>query len=439
MRTISPQGSKRLFIASLLLLYLLMLALNLFTPFGMDDYYYAFSCLTGERMTRLDQLIPSLIAHGKVMNGRYAAHFFVQLFAMLPNFIFDLCNAAVFVLLVLGLYRLAGDARRYDVRLLLLVGCPVFLLLPDFGSPVLWMSGSLNYLWFGTLAVWMLIPFRNALIDQAAAPRIGKVILLSLGALLVGNTSENFSMAFAFLLGLCFLAERFVHKRWAFWMLPVLFCIVAGWVFLMAAPGERERVAGGVAGFGVYLERLVEVLQNWKRYLLAPTVVFAVLLGISPTQPETRDRRIFACLTALSAFLCNGAMTLANYYPLRIVFWPVILMIAACALLLPTLEGPKTAWALNGASLLLCFLLAVDMLQALPNDYNRYRLYEARTAEIVALREEGETDIHTFGVLSRSKYDMFVNIELGPDPESWLNQAAARYFGVEKIAADRFE
>ena len=169
MRTISPQGSKRLFIASLLLLYLLMLALNLFTPFGMDDYYYAFSCLTGERMTRLDQLIPSLIAHGKVMNGRYAAHFFVQLFAMLPNFIFDLCNAAVFVLLVLGLYRLAGGARHYDVRLLLLVGCPVFLLLPDFGSPVLWMSGSLNYLWFGTLAVWMLIPFRNALIDQAAA------------------------------------------------------------------------------------------------------------------------------------------------------------------------------------------------------------------------------------------------------------------------------
>ena len=69
MRTISPQGSKKLFIASLLLLYLLMLALNLLTPFGMDDYYYAFSCLTGERMTRLDQLIPSLIAHGKVMNA----------------------------------------------------------------------------------------------------------------------------------------------------------------------------------------------------------------------------------------------------------------------------------------------------------------------------------------------------------------------------------
>ena len=43
MCSISPQGSKRLFIASLLLLYLLMLALNLFTPFGMDDYYYAFS------------------------------------------------------------------------------------------------------------------------------------------------------------------------------------------------------------------------------------------------------------------------------------------------------------------------------------------------------------------------------------------------------------
>ena len=439
MRFTSPQWQKRLFIAALLLLYLLMLALNLFTPFGMDDYYYAFSCLTGERMTRLDQLIPSLIAHGKVMNGRYAAHFFVQLFAMLPNFVFDLCNAAAFVLLVLGLYRLAGGARCYDVRRLLLVGCPVFLLLPDFGSPVLWMSGALNYLWFGALAVWMLLPFRNSLVDQAAPPRIGKVILLSLGGLLLGNTSENFSMAFAFLLGLCFLAERFVHKRWAFWMLPVLFCVVAGWVFLMAAPGERERMADDMIGFDIYLERLVEALQSWKSYLLAPTIVFSVLLGFSLTQPESRARRVFACLTAASAFLCNGAMTLANYYPLRIVFWPVILMIAACALLLPTLEEKKTIWTLNAASLLLCFLLAIEMLQALPNDYNRFRLYEARTAEIVALREEGVTDIHTFGVLSRSKYDMFGTIELGSDPDSWLNQATARYFGVEKIAADRFE
>ena len=53
----------------LLLLYLLMLALNLFTPFSMDDYYYAFSCLTGERMTRLDQLIPSLSVPTRVITG----------------------------------------------------------------------------------------------------------------------------------------------------------------------------------------------------------------------------------------------------------------------------------------------------------------------------------------------------------------------------------
>ena len=57
----------------------------------------------------------------------------------------------------------------------------------------------------------------------------------------------------------------------------------------------------------------------------------------------------------------------------------------------------------------------------------------------IMITEEGETDIHTFGVLSRSKYDMFGTIELGSDPDSWLNQATARYFGVEKIAADRFE
>ena len=48
---------------------------------------------------------------------------------------------------------------------------------------------------------------------------------------------------------------------------------------------QRERVAGGVTGFGVYLERLVTVLQNWKRYLLAPTVAFALLLVFFRSTP----------------------------------------------------------------------------------------------------------------------------------------------------------
>ena len=85
----SEATHRRLFLIFLGALLCAVLALNLLTPFAADDYFYAFSFATGERIVSLRQLIPSLIAHGQIMNGRYAPHFFVQLFTMLPDFVFE--------------------------------------------------------------------------------------------------------------------------------------------------------------------------------------------------------------------------------------------------------------------------------------------------------------------------------------------------------------
>ena len=149
---------KGLWIAALCLTGALMLLLNLLTPMICDDYRYAFSFATGERITGVGEIIPSLAAHGHVLNGRYAPHFFVQLFAMLPEICFDAVNTAVFLLLVTGIYRLArGEA--WDVLLLLGVFGALFLLPPVFGQNMLWMAGSCNYLWPAAVLVWLMKPF----------------------------------------------------------------------------------------------------------------------------------------------------------------------------------------------------------------------------------------------------------------------------------------
>lgn len=435
---------RKLYYALAALLFLTMLLLNLLTPFAADDYFYSYSFATGERIQSVWEIFPSLLAHGRELNGRYAPHFFVQLFTMWPEWIFDLCNAAVFVFLALGLCRLGTGKGRPSACLFVIATGFLFLFPPDFGGPMLWTSGSLNYLWCGAAATALLQPFRRALLGEGAAPGAGKTAALCLTALWIGNCSESFSAAFTALLVLCFFASRFLGRKKTFWMLPVAACALLGWLFLTLAPGDAGRIAQNASlELGVYLERLVKLAQKWKEYLLWPSAAFLLLLGLCLARKAPVENVVFACLLAFTALLCHGSMILADYHPLRTFFWPVTLLAAACAILFPHAfapESPSGRGVVSGLTLLIAFLLLVELAQALPNNYNRWQLCRARNAEIVEMREQGETDVRTFGLLSLSRYDMFNDVvELTADPDYRANVAAAKYYGVQSLWAERFE
>jgi hypothetical protein len=165
-----------------------MLALNLLTPLLADDYLYAFSFATGERITSVGDIFPSLAAHAATMNGRLTPHFFVQLFVMLPRWIFAILNSFVYLALLLGMVRLSARVgERYPWRLLLIVSGAVFLLPPAFGQSFLWLAGSVNYLWCDALMVWLLVPFADFYLRGKSTTGMGRMTLMVLGALLMGN------------------------------------------------------------------------------------------------------------------------------------------------------------------------------------------------------------------------------------------------------------
>ena len=431
---------KRVFLLFLCGLFLALLALNVLTPFLADDYTYAFSFADGARIAGVGQLPASLAAHGREMNGRYAPHFFVQLFTLLPGWLFDLCNSLAFVALMLGLCRLGAGEKRYDWKLLALSFSAVFLCAPDVGGSMLWLSGSLNYLWCGALSLWLLVPFGDALLRGRAAPAKGVTALLCLGGLLAGNGSESWSAALALLMLACALCQRAFTKKLPLWMLAVSACTLAGWLFLILAPGDSQRISGGLqGGLGFYMERFLAALERWQESLLPLSVAWLFLLAFGLHAKAGRERLAFSGLLFGAALLCNFAMLLADYYPLRAVFWPLLMLVAACGVLVPAL-GAGAKPALCGGALALCFLAVFALLQALPNDYDRFRQFQAREADILSQRDAGATDIVTFGVLSRSRYDACNDLmELTTQADYRVNRSMARYYGVQTIVADRFE
>lgn len=426
-------ASKGLWVAALCLMGALMLLMNLLTPMICDDYRYAFSFATGERITKVGEIFPSLAAHGHVLNGRYAPHFFVQLFALLPGICFDAANTAVFLLLVIGVYRLAlGDGEKWDALLLCGVFGGLFLLPPVFGQNMLWMAGSCNYLWPAAALVWLMKPFVDAVSGKEVRLSWPLVAGMAALALLFGNCSENLSAAGLMLMGLCILAQLFRCKGAPLWMWITAAATLAGWLLLMLAPVDKP-VGMVEAGFlGMMMDRFTQVMQLWLKHLGVLTAVWAFLLCMA-LDGEGRERVLASVLLALCALCCHLAMIISEYVPERALLGPILLMVCACCVLLPGLGGRWMAIR-NGLCLCLCLLAALNALMALPQVYNRHQQAVARDAAMVEAAAAGQADVVTFGVLGRTKYDAYTGlIELSSAPEHFANVAYAEYYGVESV------
>ena len=100
-----------------------MFLLNHYTFYAADDYSYMNSFATHKKIQTVWDIFPSMYAHAKGMNGRLVAHFFVQLFLLLPSGIFDVVNAVIFTMLILILYRyLFWNKKRNALALVSIFG-----------------------------------------------------------------------------------------------------------------------------------------------------------------------------------------------------------------------------------------------------------------------------------------------------------------------------
>ena len=94
---------------------------NVMSPYAADDYSYMFSAVTGERISNVFQIVISLMDDYLKVNGRVLPHFFVQFFMIFPKWVFNLVNAAMYVVLIGLLLNRAGAKNKVQPLLWLAV------------------------------------------------------------------------------------------------------------------------------------------------------------------------------------------------------------------------------------------------------------------------------------------------------------------------------
>lgn len=426
--------SKVIMLLVLLCMFLIMLFCNLKTNLLADDYMYCFSFADGSRIDSILDCFPSMAAHRHSMNGRLISHFLVQVFLMLPLGIFKVLNSLVLVAEVYLVYRIAlGRAARSNLLLCCIFGC-IWIFTLNFGQVILWLDGSINYLWATFFSLLFLTVYINKFVYDRDIKSLPLRLLYIAAAFLVGAYSENCSSTVIFC-SVCFLLlSRFLKKQK---ISPYLWLAVlaafGGFLFMLSAPAEIANKSSQLT-FSNLFSNFITALEMYRRIWL-PAVVYVVLAVIAYSRKVDMSTQLLAVMLMLGSLASVFVLTFASFFPERSAYIGTLLSIAAAAVLFSALFETELKPALLSLGLV-CLMSAFywgcigvqDII-----DTNYYLTENEK--QIVACREEGIMDVSVYRVYSKTGYCAieglgYLNTEVA---DSWPNKYMAAYYGINSI------
>ncbi|MGL4392328.1 MAG: DUF3329 domain-containing protein [Fusobacteriaceae bacterium] len=231
-----------LLIVTLIAIFLL----NHFSHLTYDEYMNSFVRGTWERVENISTAIRSNIKYYKVWGGR--TQFFVQLFLLMPKIIYNIINSIVFILMLIMTYiNLGAEFKKKNIFTSLLVIIMIsWFGIANFGETTLWISSSINYMWWATLLMFFTYYSKKLINNKISVPKNNLlfVIVLIIFGFSSGWTNENMVVA----IGLTSLIYWFFNRKIIFVdKLTTKFFIIlyvafgAGAAFLLLAPGNFIR------------------------------------------------------------------------------------------------------------------------------------------------------------------------------------------------------
>ncbi len=430
---------KLLFYSALGLMFVIIWGLTTLSPIVADDYGYAFIFGTYDRVASFGDIITSMTTHYLYWGGRVLAHGIAQFFLWMPKVLFNLANAAMYVLLVYLLHRFAVPAGRVSLRLLVGIFVALWLCIPVFGQVVFWLTGSCNYFWSVTVILAWVLQFKRYL-DAPQDHGVWYTVAVTLLGVLAGAFSENTSAAGLLCAGLLMLYMLHLKIKWKLWMITSVVGGFLGWLFLIVAPGNYGRsdlMDTGESFFGKYYNRFMTATKMLEEYCVVVMVVFVVLLAIALYQKVASKTITLALIFALSALACNYAMVLSPTYPARATMGVFAFFLVGCAVLF---QGIQLEWfrLLSTVGLLAVLVFALfDGMLAADVIFQNNMMNENRIAEVLAQKEEGILEVETICIRAVNIKSVFhIDAEdLGDTVDYWSNISFAAYYDIDSVVA----
>lgn len=214
-------------------------------------------------------------------SGRFFLTFTQALIIYLPHSIFSIFNILVTLSLFYVLLRLATEKitlSRYTFALAF--GLIFMWFLHGFGEIMLWKTASIGYLWTGTGILAWLLPYRRFALEDVNAPQWGVLKKWSFycASFVVGNAIDNTGFCAALIASSALGYAHYFRKVFVprYYIYAIL-CVFAGWVFLVAAPGNYIRAAS-VAMFTwkFIAQNMAWIFRAWGNPLFSLPVVYAI-------------------------------------------------------------------------------------------------------------------------------------------------------------------
>lgn len=416
---------------TMLFIGLLMWVLNYLTPEFMDDYMYKFIFFDytfdlSRPVQTFGDVLSSQYHHYFGLNGRTIVHLFVQTFTgILGKPLFNLCNAAVFVAFV---YLLTRMSTKINVLNLCFNAALILCLFPAFGEEILWMTGSINYMWSAMVVCLWLICLKQ----QEDRPVAGKHLMYGLLSVLVGWTHEGITMPLAAsLLVDLYVRRKTICKQASF---PLMIGFIVGAFLCSFSPGTiaRSGLGGGLTML-TFLQKTESLLRVCVRLKVFPVFVLTLLM-VSLGSKGSR-RQWLAAFYRNNRTLCNatlfsfGVVFLSGFWSMRsaigIELFSFILLLRAISLCdLRSIVFIKQIICIGGG-----ILYALLLCLSIPN----YRAYQNMLAQIA--ERKSDVIIYRENHIPNILGLYVIRPVIGPfDYNDFWNQKIAAVYHYDRIA-----
>lgn len=417
-----------------------MVFLNSKTPLIADDFVYTFIFGTSVPVRNLGDIVISQISYYTTWGGRVAAEVLTQTFMFLGKDVFNVANSLCYIVFCLAVYFLAVG-RRIRFELLLLTTILIWFFIPMFGQTVMWLTGSCNYLWCGTIILLAILPFR--LYEEKQTKLLNSIwfaLLMTPLFFISGITNENTAGGMILIMLLyCGINIKRKVKIPAFAYTGLLFSI-AGFLCMLFAPGNSLRVANESAvaevtmmvGSNPIITRFAYFAYNL--YALMPLVILAAIAFVMLRNEKDRKAWVNFGIFTVAAAAAMFVMLAPPKFPPRAMFglaaFLIIAVVYAFGQLKLTEERISKFVIVPGLTVLLFYIMSWGYVGIDAITVNKQ--YVARVQIIEDRQNEDPIQVPEIVPLS-SHNGMYGLKDVQLDPNHWVNRALADYFGVPNI------
>lgn len=218
--------------------------------------------------------------------------------------------------------------------------------------------------------------------------------------------------------------------KWQAWMITSLISGFLGWLFLILAPGNSARASSEEVGwsfFAIVYNRLLTAIKMWQVSFVLMLAVYVVLFIIAiHTKAEAKQIHL-SVIMLFTAFACNFAMLGTPLYPDRASMGVFVFLLLACGILFQCL---KVEWftlvSQCAVGVIVLFALS-DAVVASEAIIQCHSLYQDRTAEILACKAAGETEVESYTINSTNEKSIYYTLGWA---DTRLNYEGTSYFAI---------